>query len=54
MDSNAWFDFFHEGKVVATCPCSEVFGMDEQGQEAFWHVQDSMDRAVMVRIEDEK
>ena len=52
---NAWFDFFECGKMVACCPCSEVFGMDEQRQAEFWAIQNELDRAVMVRVEgDEK
>ena len=53
MDSkNAWFDFWENGKMVACCPCAEVFGMDERAQAAFWRIQDEMDRAVMVRVEE--
>ena len=54
MDKNAWFDFFECGRMVACCPCAEVFGTDERAQTAFWTIQHDLDRAVMVRVEGEK
>lgn len=46
---------FYEGEnKVAECPAIEVFGMDKNKQAEFWTVQDSRDRAIKLRLEEEK
>jgi hypothetical protein len=46
-------EFFEGETKVAECPATEVFGLDKDKQASFWSIQDSRDRAIKLRLEDE-
>lgn len=47
-------EFFEGETKVAEMPASEVFSLDKDKQCSFWSVQDSRDRSIKIRIEEEE
>lgn len=47
-------EFWENGVKKAECPASEVWDLSPAQQDAFWEVQDLLERAIMVRYEEDK
>jgi hypothetical protein len=46
-------EFFEGENKVAEAPANKVFGLTPEQQANFWSVQDSRDRSIKLRLEDE-